>query len=759
MLQKLKTYFISLVILSLTLQTSFIGNITKVKAASENITKLAIISSEQSFDRTATSDIITVETQNSGSTAEPVTESTILVLTTNSLTGLFSLDATNWTTTSIYFDSGSDKSFYYKDTIPGIHTITVSGQDKSWTQAEQQVTITDSTAPTSEITSPTNGMYAKNADVSGTATDDDGSADVSTVQVKIQANSGTEDGKFLNDGTTWGDYDSAHSWLTANGTDNWNYSFDQSKLTTGEEYTVYARAIDISGNKEDYHGNWFYFDNIAPIGSITINKGADVTNGNDWETLYSADTQTLPQVNLDLTYIDNAIEATTKFSTECSSRYMKISNDPKLDANGELIPDSENENSGQWINFAENYYDQYGAPWNLTPNDGMKMVYVQFKDRSGNVSQVYSDSIFYSHLNSGENATPIVSGTQVINPYDNVEMIINANTPTVLFNSNYSGNPAQNGGITFLNKYYDFNIQDKSAITFPVNVKIYFTAQDLLDAGITTEELQGMYYWDFGTSTWKLYSDTKIVMTTERAGYIGYVETNVDHFTPWSIGGDITAPEKPSNFTAATGDSEVTLNWNTVSDANGYYVRYRKATSVDNTSYSTVFISGQSTSSTKVNGLNNGTQYEFGIAVVDNAGNIGDYAVVVQTPTASSSTSSSSGSSTSTSTTSKIKNAFLGSAQAAGTTSPDQTQTPNQDNTQTIQPDNGSTEGTSTDETEGTNWSRIWVTIGILILAAAAGFGGYYGYQWWMGGTEEEKKEVKDDTKKKDNGGKKGGRW
>ena len=530
-------------------------------------------------------------------------------------------------------------------------------------------------------------------------------------------------------------------------------------------YTVTYDVTDSSGNAAvQVTRTVNVVDTIAPTGSITINKDADVTNGQDWQNIYNvANAQYYPQVNLDLTHQDNSIIATTKFQIKCVSGYMKLSNEPTLDVNGELIPDGLNNKSGMWLDFADTYNGNYPSPddvWKLSQGNGIKHVYAQFKDEAGNISPVSSDKIFYSNLGSGVNPTNLAQG---LNSYinGNLKININANTPTTLFVSTFSGNPLSGkSGINFLNKYYDFSVANDANITFPVRIEIHYTAQDLIDAGITDEsKIQGLYYYDFTNSQWKLYTSTGVETSDvlfNGAQYAGYVWANADHFTPVTPGADITAPAKPTNFTANSGDGQVSLSWDKVNDASSYSFRYRKSTSIDNTSYVTV--NGLTSNSTTVTGLANDTEYEFGVASADSSGNTSDYAVVNQTPHKVVAT-------TTTTTSTSKSSKFFGTAQAA-----ESTVFPSSDNqaVTTTPSDNGEVKSSETnnDETEGVNWSRLLITLGILLLAVGAGFGGYYGYQWWIGDTKDNEKKNDNKTKDKDNNDKnkdkgkgKGGRW
>ncbi|MFQ6093953.1 MAG: putative Ig domain-containing protein, partial [bacterium] len=131
--------------------------------------------------------------------------------------------------------------------------------------------------------------------------------------------------------------------------------------------TIYFKAEDDAGNVGGGCAwNWqFYKDTMPPtFGTIAINSGADTT--------------TSAMVSLD------DLSAVDTLSGMASGAQMRFSNDGTL-----------------WS--AAEDYESMRAGWDLTepeyggdPFDGMKTVYVQFRDVAGNWSDSFGDSIFYS---------------------------------------------------------------------------------------------------------------------------------------------------------------------------------------------------------------------------------------------------------------------------------------------------------------------------------------------------------------------------
>ena len=414
---------------------------------------------------------------------------------------------------------------------------------------------------------------------------------------------------------------------------------------------------------------------------------------------------------------------------------------------------------GEFTTSTDGYID-YESPkaWTLSEGDGLKTVYAKFKDSLGNESDTFEAKIYYNHISDDPVKTDLESpsseypytGEFTATNYDEVKMDATISAETFMTVSKYSANPTSDlpSGITTLNKYYDFSMPDSSKINLPIKIKIYYTATDLINAGISDEnKLTGIYYWDFNANSWKLFSNTG-VDTADTGIYAGYIWADVSDFslislTPVTGGADLTAPAKITNLKATSGNGEVTLNWDKNDEAVGYYVRYRKSTTNDNDQYTTIYLTGKDTISTKVTGLENNTEYEFGVAAKDSVGNIGEYTSVKETP------KSTSGTATQTETT--LKSYWIGKAMAADTANSEQSQ--NSQNQQNVSTGDSDNQEVTSDENnnEEPNWTRFFITFGIILLAAGAGLGGYYGYQWWMNGEneEEEEKPIKKEKKNK----------
>ena len=95
------------------------------------------------------------------------------------------------------------------------------------------------------------------------------------------------------------------------------------------------------------------------------------------------------------------------------------------------------------------------------------------------------------------------------------------------------------------------NIQTEGSIQYPVQITIYYTQNDLDQAGIVEEDLEGIYYWSASQNEWILYSNSgtddleRGTSTTgvstdnlqiEDNNYEGKVWAEAYHLTPIRIG-------------------------------------------------------------------------------------------------------------------------------------------------------------------------------------------------------------------------------
>lgn len=723
---KLKNFIYITVMAGLIMQSAGIlgfWNPTGVKALM-SIEQIKIITPERTIDQNSASLIITAETQNTEGSSEPVAGTTNFTINSSSNTGLFSPNGVDWWTSGgqVTLTAGqSDINFYYKDSNAGTHTITVDAVDQDWTCDQQNIIVNDITDPqTASITAPADGTYynasTMPANFSGKAADDLGGLglNANSTEFYIQRSSDNHYWDRTNwDSTTVQWLETTHLETTDGSETDWTSSTTLPTWADGT-YKSAAKAIDKNGHTFTGSEITFYFDKTIPTGSITINDNKGVTDS-------------------------DKVTLTLNTSEQYKMQVYNYGDTPNT-----------------WETFSATKLN-----WQLTPNLGTKKVCVKFKDQAENISNEYCDEIDYNDV--AKNITkyevyatnPTPDQAQIISQ-KNIEITMQ-NTATKngkdtsITIAEYSINPGTNLDLAFLGKYFDISAENQADINFPVSVRIYFTQGDLDNAGITdvSNQLKGLYYFDSASSKWKLYDETGVTLdSTAKSGFIGFVWAKVSHFTPMVLGADITAPVKPANLNAEAKDKEVKLSWDQVSDAQGYYVRYREATSNDtNKTYTEVYTTNHDAT---IGNLTNNTLYEFGVRAVDSAGNKGEWAIVVQTPIAKA---------TAVSSNQGTYGYFIGTAYAAE----DQSQTPSDSTSQTADNQSEITNTTPLDENQGeTQSARTAVILGIIIIAIGAALGGYYGYQWWLGegevaktptppATVEKKNGIKVQTRKKSN--------
>ncbi len=170
--------------------------VNRAIADSLNITQINFTSSAQSVDINTLSGVMSVQTQNISGASEQTSETNHLTLSSSSPTGEF-FNANSGACTSqltspfeLTMSSGSaNKNFCYKDATAGTHTITISADGQTWTQATQEITIVSAPVTLSSIaiTTPATKLtytVGESLDISGmivTGTYSDNSTQTETI--------------------------------------------------------------------------------------------------------------------------------------------------------------------------------------------------------------------------------------------------------------------------------------------------------------------------------------------------------------------------------------------------------------------------------------------------------------------------------------------------------------------------------------------------------------------------------------------------
>jgi hypothetical protein len=299
----------------------------------------------------------------------------------------------------------------------GTHMVNASAVDKAGNDSQKQVSfILDKTAPSGTIAINSNVVYTSNASVVLTLNATDGTSGIAQMS-------------FSADSLSWG------SWESYNTIKQWT-------LASGDGIkTVYVRFKDNAGNifttKDD-----IILDTQKPTGSISINNNANYTKStsttltlssydagsgisqmrisNDgtfdtevWESYLASKSWSLTSGNgtktVYIQFKDNAENISITYSDDIILDTVKptgtivINNDAvytntlnstltlsATDGTSGLYQMRFSNNNSTWSSW-QGYSTSKG--WTLLSYDGTKKVYTQFKDKAGNISVTYSDSI------------------------------------------------------------------------------------------------------------------------------------------------------------------------------------------------------------------------------------------------------------------------------------------------------------------------------------------------------------------------------
>ncbi|MCT6924174.1 S-layer homology domain-containing protein [Metasolibacillus sp.] len=272
-----------------------------------------------------------------------------------------------------------------------------------------------------------------------------------------------------NEAATW-----SSAWANIASTYNW-------KLSAGDGVkTVYVRFKDEAGNISNVINQTIKLDMEAPVGTVVINDGDEWTTKTDvtlsftgvssdvevmqisneadtwpstWEVIEPSYNWSILQEDGARTVyvrfrdgagnISSAVNATIKLDTEAPTGSFTINGGDELtkdrnvtlsfagvsaDTEAMQVSNEAATWSSAWANIASTYN------WNLTVGNGMKTVYVRFRDKAGNISAAISATIEFTAMPStGGNINP----PPISNDNDNsapasVQITLRTNGGTVL---------------------------------------------------------------------------------------------------------------------------------------------------------------------------------------------------------------------------------------------------------------------------------------------------------------------------------------
>jgi PKD repeat protein len=221
-----------------------------------------------------------------------------------------------------------------------------------------------------------------------------------------------------------------------------------------------------------------------------------------------------------------------------------------------------------------------------------------------------------------------------------ITVMINTTEHTQVNISRYSDNPTDDSTLFFasLGKYYEITVSNESCIIWPINITVFYTSGDLVNASINESQLLGLYYWNDTLLEWRSYEETGVNIT-DQSEYAGFIWANAYHLTNITPGGDTQAPGNVSGLDVTDAkNGKLNINWDETTDNTNiaYYRIYCDKKDTINTS--------DNSTSYQYTGLTNGVTYTFNVSAVDIVGNEGNRSTSASgTPTAQTSSSPPSG--------------------------------------------------------------------------------------------------------------------
>ncbi|HEC76962.1 MAG TPA: hypothetical protein ENI33_06880, partial [Thermoplasmatales archaeon] len=202
----------------------------------------------------------------------------------------------------------------------------------------------------------------------------------------------------------------------------------------------------------------------------------------------------------------------------------------------------------QTVDAEYNYWGHPSGPYNATLNPTGQGVSVV-----GNVDFIPwlddewpDDDYDYNETSGVEDAyyedVPAGTETTVDGTADtDTTVTVNSTNPIGVTILLYEGNPeGTNQGAYAMGKYLDIIINDTSGVQWPINITIYYTLQDLIDSGLSEDDIVGIMFWNGTAGEWQYYNDTGVNKDYFDGTYIGYVWANAWHLTPVGLGGNDT---------------------------------------------------------------------------------------------------------------------------------------------------------------------------------------------------------------------------
>lgn len=194
-----------------------------------------------------------------------------------------------------------------------------------------------------DISAPNVGAWRINSDAAYT------NSSTVTVSVTVSPSdsySGIANIRFSNNGSTWS------AWQSYSSSKSWSLTTGEGGSTSQGIRTVYVQVRDGAGNESVSTSDSIHYDNTAPTGTFAVGSG-------------NPESLSFPETTLYFSISDN--------SSGVTQRNLW--------------------NGSAWMGWESYTTTKY---WMVSPGNGTKVVYAQFRDAAGNVSGTISDSVVLS---------------------------------------------------------------------------------------------------------------------------------------------------------------------------------------------------------------------------------------------------------------------------------------------------------------------------------------------------------------------------
>ena len=197
-------------------------------------------------------------------------------------------------------------------------------------------------------------------------------------------------------------------------------------------------------------------------------------------------------------------------------------------------------NSCITTNATNNYWGSLSGPYHSTLNPN---------GTGDNVSDNVNFIPWLTALVKGGTEESVKEGENEIDAVDEADTSLEINTTTnntvrvISYEESPVGEP---NVVKSTGKYVQVEVENKTNVEWPIAIKIYYTQEDLNNAGITEGQIIGIYFYNESSGEWQPYNDTGVNTTdiiVNGKHYAGYAWANAWHLTNLTIGADDIKPE------------------------------------------------------------------------------------------------------------------------------------------------------------------------------------------------------------------------